>query len=87
MSPLGSVGPVLEQFHQIQDSRLIVILNDNDMSISPNVGGLSNHLTQLLTSDVASGLREGGNGYIALDIPLSATSSSRAPSRSTSASS
>ena len=44
----------------VSDSDLLVILNDNDMSISPNVGGLSNHLTRLLTGDVASGLRESG---------------------------
>ena len=31
-------------------SRLIVILNDNQMSISPNVGAVSNHLTKLRTS-------------------------------------
>ena len=28
---------------------LLVILNDNDMSISPNVGGLSNHLARALS--------------------------------------
>ncbi|MBE6563370.1 MAG: 1-deoxy-D-xylulose-5-phosphate synthase [Ruminococcaceae bacterium] len=30
--------------------RLIIILNDNEMSISKNVGGLSNHLTKIRTS-------------------------------------
>ena len=42
------------------DANLLVILNDNDMSISPNVGALSNHLTRLLTGDLFSSLREGG---------------------------
>jgi len=42
------------------DANLLVILNDNDMSISPNVGALSNHLTQLLSGDLFSTLREGG---------------------------
>ncbi len=41
------------------DANLLVILNDNDMSISPNVGALSNHLTRLLTGDLFSTLREG----------------------------
>ncbi len=41
------------------DADLLVILNDNDMSISANVGGLSNYLTRLLTSDLATSLREG----------------------------
>ena len=42
------------------DANLLVILNDNDMSISPNVGALSNHLTRLLSGDFFSTLREGG---------------------------
>ncbi len=32
------------------DSRLIVILNDNDMSIAPPVGAMSNYLSRLLSS-------------------------------------
>jgi len=42
------------------DYDLLVILNDNDMSISPNVGGLSSHLARLLSGPVYSGMREGG---------------------------
>lgn len=42
------------------DADLLVILNDNDMSISPNVGGLSNHLTRLLSGHLFSTVREGG---------------------------
>lgn len=42
------------------DVDLLVILNDNDMSISPNVGGLSNHLTKMLSGNVYSTMREGG---------------------------
>jgi 1-deoxy-D-xylulose-5-phosphate synthase len=42
------------------DANLLVILNDNDMSISTNVGALSNHLTRLLSGDLFSTLREGG---------------------------
>ncbi|MEA1973892.1 MAG: 1-deoxy-D-xylulose-5-phosphate synthase [Candidatus Cloacimonadota bacterium] len=34
----------------LQNKDLIVILNDNKMSISPNVGALQNYLTNLLTS-------------------------------------
>ena len=41
-------------------ANLLVILNDNDMSISPNVGALSNNLTKLLSGDIFSTLREGG---------------------------
>jgi 1-deoxy-D-xylulose-5-phosphate synthase len=38
---------------------LLVILNDNDMSISPNVGGLSNYLVKLLSSHFYTSVREG----------------------------
>ena len=41
------------------DANLLVILNDNDMSISPNVGGLSNYLARVLSGKVYSGMREG----------------------------
>ena len=42
------------------DADLLVILNDNNMSISPNVGGLSNHLTRMLSGQLYSTVREGG---------------------------
>ncbi|MFZ2156127.1 MAG: 1-deoxy-D-xylulose-5-phosphate synthase, partial [Bradyrhizobium sp.] len=32
------------------DANLLVILNDNDMSISPNVGAMNNYLTKILSS-------------------------------------
>ncbi len=41
------------------DPDLLVILNDNDMSISPNVGGLSNYLARLLSGRIYSTVREG----------------------------
>ena len=42
------------------DVDLLVILNDNDMSISENVGALSNHFARILSGRFYSGLREGG---------------------------
>ncbi|MBS0579700.1 MAG: 1-deoxy-D-xylulose-5-phosphate synthase [Proteobacteria bacterium] len=41
-------------------SDLLVILNDNDMSISENVGALSNHFARALSGRMYSHLREGG---------------------------
>ena len=41
------------------DANLLVILNDNDMSISPNVGGMSNYLAKLLSGKLYSTMREG----------------------------
>ena len=40
------------------DAILLVILNDNDMSISPPVGAMSNYLTKILSSKLYSSLRE-----------------------------
>jgi 1-deoxy-D-xylulose-5-phosphate synthase len=39
---------------------LLVVLNDNDMSISENVGALSNHFARALSGRVYAHLREGG---------------------------
>ena len=41
-------------------ANLLVILNDNEMSISPNVGGLNNYLARILSSRLYSNVREGG---------------------------
>jgi 1-deoxy-D-xylulose-5-phosphate synthase len=38
---------------------MLVILNDNDMSISNNVGGLKNHLAQILSSQAYNQVRDG----------------------------
>src|SRR5216110_1607503 len=42
------------------DSRLIVILNDNDMSIAPPVGAMSAYLARLVSSQTYRGLRKIG---------------------------
>lgn len=42
------------------DANLLVILNDNEMSISPNVGGLSKYLTKVLSSRIYSNVKESG---------------------------
>src|SRR5678810_1319756 len=41
------------------DVDLLVILNDNDMSISENVGALSNYFARVLSGRVYAHLREG----------------------------
>jgi len=41
------------------DADVLVILNDNDMSISPNVGALKNYLTRLMTGPTISSVRRG----------------------------
>jgi 1-deoxy-D-xylulose-5-phosphate synthase len=39
---------------------MIIVLNDNEMSISENVGGLSNYLSRVWASRTYNALREGG---------------------------
>ncbi|MCG6885974.1 MAG: 1-deoxy-D-xylulose-5-phosphate synthase [Proteobacteria bacterium] len=41
------------------DANLLVVLNDNDMSISANVGGLSNYLAKILSGKLYSSMRQG----------------------------
>jgi len=45
-------------------SRLIVILNDNDMSIAPPVGAMSNYLSRLLSSGAYTSIRELGKNIV-----------------------
>jgi len=42
------------------DVDLLVVLNDNDMSISENVGALSNYFARVLSGRLYAGLKEGG---------------------------
>lgn len=41
------------------DANLLVILNDNEMSISPNVGAISNYLARILSGHAYTSVREG----------------------------
>ena len=41
------------------DANLLVVLNDNEMSISPNVGAISNYLARILSGHAYSTVREG----------------------------
>lgn len=48
------------------DTNLLVILNDNDMSISPPVGALNNYLTSLLTGKAYATARRAGEKVLGL---------------------
>ncbi len=54
-----SAGMAYEAMNNAEQAgnRLIVILNDNDMSIAPPVGGLSAHLARVVSSSEYLGLR------------------------------
>ena len=53
MSHAGSVKP-----------NMLIILNDNDMSISENVGGLSNYFSRIWASKLYKGIRKGGKSFL-----------------------
>lgn len=50
------------------DADVLVILNDNEMSISPNVGALSNYLAKLLSGGFYNSVRKSGS-YMLDAIP------------------
>jgi 1-deoxy-D-xylulose-5-phosphate synthase len=56
-----TAGMAFEALNHATDvnANMLVILNDNDMSISKNVGGLSNYLAKILSSRTYSSMREG----------------------------
>ncbi len=52
------------------ETDMLVILNDNNMSISPNVGGLSTYLSKIWASKFYNSLREGGKQMLAKIPPV-----------------
>ncbi|NIF18024.1 1-deoxy-D-xylulose-5-phosphate synthase [Pantoea sp. Cy-639] len=56
-----TAGMAFEALNHAQEvnADMLVILNDNDMSISRNVGGLSNYLAKILSSRTYASMREG----------------------------
>ncbi len=51
-------------------SNLLVILNDNEMSISPNVGGMHNYLARILSSKLYSTMRDGSKSVLSIAPPV-----------------
>ncbi|OXY80808.1 1-deoxy-D-xylulose-5-phosphate synthase [Oceanimonas doudoroffii] len=49
---------------------MLVVLNDNEMSISENVGALNNHLARIMSGSLYSTLREGGKKALEMLPPL-----------------
>ncbi len=56
-----TAGMAFEALNHVGDihADLLVVLNDNDMSISNNVGALSNYFARILSSKLYSSVREG----------------------------
>jgi 1-deoxy-D-xylulose-5-phosphate synthase len=49
---------------------MLVILNDNEMSISENVGALNNHLAKMLSGSLYTGIREGSKRLLKTIPPI-----------------
>ena len=54
----------------VLDANLLVILNDNEMSISPNVGAVSQYLTRILSGSFYNTVREGAGQALSFVPPL-----------------
>ena len=57
-----TAGMAFEALNHAGDEKadMLVVLNDNDMSISPNVGALNNYFTRILSGRMYSSARESG---------------------------
>lgn len=56
-----TAGMAFEALNHAGDIKkdMLVVLNDNEMSISENVGALNNHLAKMLSGNLYTGIREG----------------------------
>jgi 1-deoxy-D-xylulose-5-phosphate synthase len=67
-----SAGQAFEALNNagVIDANLLVILNDNDMSISPPVGALNKYLARLLSGRTFNAARKAGEKVLAMAPPL-----------------
>jgi 1-deoxy-D-xylulose-5-phosphate synthase len=52
------------------DVDMLVVLNDNDMSISPNVGALNSYLAKILSGRFYSAMKNGSNKVLGIVPPM-----------------
>ena len=67
-----TAGMAFEALNNAGDmnANLLVVLNDNDMSISNNVGALNNYLTKLLSSRFYNTVRSSGKKVLSVMPPM-----------------
>jgi 1-deoxy-D-xylulose-5-phosphate synthase len=67
-----SAGQAFEALNNagVVDANLLVILNDNDMSISPPVGALNKYLARLLSGRTFNAARKAGEKVLSVAPPL-----------------
>ena len=67
-----TAGMAFEALNHAGDigANLLVVLNDNEMSISPNVGALSNHFAKVLSGRIYATVREGSKKVLSHMPPM-----------------
>jgi 1-deoxy-D-xylulose-5-phosphate synthase len=67
-----SAGMAFEAMNNagVAHADMLVVLNDNDMSISPPVGALNNYLARLMSGKFYAAAREGAKGLLKAAPPL-----------------
>ena len=67
-----TAGMAFEALNHAGDIKkdMLIILNDNDMSISKNVGALNNHLAKLLSGSIFTGFRESSKKLLSNIPPI-----------------
>ena len=67
-----TAGMAFEALNHAGDlkANLLVVLNDNDMSISGNVGALSNYFARILSSNIYTTMRKGGKKVLSRLPPM-----------------
>ena len=66
----GQAFEALNNAGVCEDARMIVVLNDNDMSISPPVGALNRHLARLMSGRFYAAARRAGERVLGVAPPL-----------------
>ena len=69
-----TAGQAMEALYNAggMDADLLVILNDNEMSISRNVGAMSNYLARILSGKAYTSVREGSKTVLGTAPPVQA---------------
>ena len=67
-----TAGMAFEALNNAGDTELplLVVLNDNDMSISPNVGALSNYLARMMSGKFYAAARRAGEKVLSVAPPI-----------------
>jgi 1-deoxy-D-xylulose-5-phosphate synthase len=67
-----TAGMAFEAMNHAGDihSDMLIVLNDNEMSISENVGALNNHLAQVLSGNLYTSIRESGKKVLSGVPPI-----------------